>query len=540
MLIGAYHFAHPNDNPNITGAKSADTEAAYFWNIARNYITGGGSYLMPMLDYETAPTNLTKTASAQWVNEWCQDLVNYGKSNGVVVKPVVYTYTSFATSWLLATNTQWPLWMAQYPTSPNPQNGAPSSTSPWSTWAFWQFSSTETVSGIEGEVDEDVFDGTSPGLAAYVIGGPGISNQPVSMTVTPGTNVTFSVMATGSGTLQYQWEFDETNIPSATNSQYAIDNVQVTDAGGYSVLVSNSLGSVLSATAFLSVLGPLTNAPGSVVAPAGMVDWWPAEGNAIDIFGTANGTPQGDLGYVPGESGLAFQFDGTSAIITTGAADIPVPWTVCMWVNRQNTPQTSAGLLEDGTYSLKLEQYIGTHKVGLSVLGVGDYLFSPAYTVPAGVWTHLTFVGTSSGTTLYVNGVSEGSLANSIPLPRYYIGAAYISSSSKYVDFMLGSLDEIMTFNKALTAPQINAIYSAGSAGLVRAPQIIGAGLTGSDQVTISLEGQTGKNYTIYSSTNLATWTTVESLSNALGTNQFIDNAVTTNGQKFYWVSQSY
>ena len=105
---------------------------------------------------------------------------------------------------------------------------------------------------------------------------------------------------------------------------------------------------------------------------------------------------------------------------------------------------------------------------------------------------------------------------------------------------MLGSLDEIMTFNKALTAPQINAIYSAGSAGLVRAPQIIGAGLTGSDQVTISLEGQTGKNYTIYSSTNLATWTTVESLSNALGTNQFIDNAVTTNGQKFYWVSQSY
>jgi hypothetical protein len=217
-----------------------------------------------------------------------------------------------------------------------------------------------------------------------------------------------------------------------------------------------------------------------------MVNWWPAEGSAVDIFGTANGTPLGDVSFVPGESGLAFHFDGASAIITTGAADLPVPWTVCMWVNRQNTPQTSAGLLEDGTYSLKLEQYNGTHEVGLSVLSVGDYVFSPAYTVPPGVWTHLAFVGTSSGTSLYVNGALEGAVAKSIPLPRDYIGAGYISSSSKYIDFTLASLDEIMTFNKALTPSQINAIYSAGGAGLVRAPQILGAGINASDQLSIS------------------------------------------------------
>ena len=34
VLIGAYHFAHPDDDTNITGAKSADTEVAYFWNTA--------------------------------------------------------------------------------------------------------------------------------------------------------------------------------------------------------------------------------------------------------------------------------------------------------------------------------------------------------------------------------------------------------------------------------------------------------------------------------------------------------------------------
>ncbi len=120
---------------------------------------------------------------------------------------------------------------------------------------------------------------------------------------------------------------------------------------------------------------------------------------------------------------------------------------------------------------MKLEQSSGTHEVGLSVLSVGDYIFSPAYTVPVGTWTHLAFVGTSAGTSLYVNGAFKASLTNSIPLPRYYIGSEYITSSVKYVDFMQGSLDEIMLFNTALTPAQISAIYGTGSSGLWRAPQ---------------------------------------------------------------------
>ncbi len=52
VLIGAYHFARPSDDPNITGASSADTEAAYFWSFASGYVKGGGTYLVPMLDWE--------------------------------------------------------------------------------------------------------------------------------------------------------------------------------------------------------------------------------------------------------------------------------------------------------------------------------------------------------------------------------------------------------------------------------------------------------------------------------------------------------
>ncbi|MDB6112251.1 MAG: hypothetical protein JWR69_4001 [Pedosphaera sp.] len=541
VLIGAYHYARYDVN---TGTAGATSEANYFWSQSKNYLKGGGGYLMPMLDVEQAPgAAYTKTTLSQWVNQWCTTLSNNAAAVGIKLKPCIYASSSFAGTWLDSTVTKWNSDIAQWNYSQaSAQTGAPGY-SPWSTWTFWQYTDTGSVAGISGNVDGDIFNGTLAQLNATMVVttiGPAISSQPASLTVKPGTNAAFSVTATGSGTLHYQWQFSQTNIAGATASSYALTDVQATNAGAYAVLLTDNIGATTSDTAYLSVQELLTNAPGSIVAPSGMVNWWTADGSAIDIFGTANGTPQGGFYYAPGERELAFHFDGTNGLITTGAASLPVPWTVCLWVNRQNSPQTSSGLLEDGTYSLKLEQYNLTRQVGLTVLGVGDYIFSPAYTVPAGTWTHLTFVGTSTGTSLYANGVLKASLTNSIPLPRKYIGAGYITSSAKYVDFLLGSLDEIMTFNRALNATEISAIYSSGSAGLVHAPEVVSAQLAGTSQFTLKLKGQTGKNYTIYSSTNLIDWTAVGTLANTLGTNQFIDNGVSTNSQKFYRVSQTY
>jgi GH25 family lysozyme M1 (1,4-beta-N-acetylmuramidase) len=166
ILIGAYHFAHPETHLGLAGA---DEEAAHFWSIASNYLTGSGNYLMPVLDYETAPgSSYTKATSSQWANEWCQDIANYGASNGVLIVPIIYTYTSFATTWLNSSVTNWPLWMAASLNGQTPQTGAPFSTAPWTTWNFWQYGQGN-VSGIEGAVDEDVFNGTTADLAAYVI-----------------------------------------------------------------------------------------------------------------------------------------------------------------------------------------------------------------------------------------------------------------------------------------------------------------------------------------------------------------------------------
>jgi hypothetical protein len=84
-------------------------------------------------------------------------------------------------------------------------------------------------------------------------GGPTISTQPGSQTVNAGSSVSFTVVATGSGTLAYQWYKGTTGISGATGATFALTTVAVSDAGSYYVTVTNSAGSVTSSTATLTV-----------------------------------------------------------------------------------------------------------------------------------------------------------------------------------------------------------------------------------------------------------------------------------------------
>ena len=87
------------------------------------------------------------------------------------------------------------------------------------------------------------------------LGERAITQQPQSLTVQPGTNATFSVVATGAA-LNYQWRKNGTNIAGATGSNLIFTGVQPTNAGTYTVIVSNTVGSVTSTGAVLKVLVP--------------------------------------------------------------------------------------------------------------------------------------------------------------------------------------------------------------------------------------------------------------------------------------------
>lgn len=100
-----------------------------------------------------------------------------------------------------------------------------------------------------------------------------IKTQPVSKSAAIGTSVTFTVAATGSGDLTYQWFKGGVAIDGATSASYTIAAVSASDLGTYVVTVTNTLGTVTSDAVTLSLPGSsspvITTQPHSISAPAG-------------------------------------------------------------------------------------------------------------------------------------------------------------------------------------------------------------------------------------------------------------------------------
>ncbi len=73
-----------------------------------------------------------------------------------------------------------------------------------------------------------------------------------------GTDITFSVVATGTAPLSYQWQYNGINLTGAIGSSLTITNAQMTASGSYTVQVSNAAGFAISASAMLTVNLPST------------------------------------------------------------------------------------------------------------------------------------------------------------------------------------------------------------------------------------------------------------------------------------------
>lgn len=85
---------------------------------------------------------------------------------------------------------------------------------------------------------------------------PSITTQPANATVTTGGSASFTVVASGTAPLTYQWNKNGTAISGATSAAYTIATAQASDAASYTVTVVNSAGSVTSSAATLTVNAP--------------------------------------------------------------------------------------------------------------------------------------------------------------------------------------------------------------------------------------------------------------------------------------------
>jgi glucose/arabinose dehydrogenase/regulation of enolase protein 1 (concanavalin A-like superfamily) len=122
---------------------------------------------------------------------------------------------------------------------------------------------------------------------------PAITDQPDNVTVFAGQSASFQVSATGTAPLSYQWRKNNVNIPGATSSTYTITNVQASDAGNYSVVVSNSAGSATSQNATLTVNAPNARPTANITQPATGAMY--RGGDVINFSGTATDPEDGTL-----------------------------------------------------------------------------------------------------------------------------------------------------------------------------------------------------------------------------------------------------
>jgi hypothetical protein len=140
---------------------------------------------------------------------------------------------------------------------------------------------------------------------------PIILTQPQIQSVPAGSNAVFSVYAIGEQPLYYQWQknrvdlTDTGNIAGSTNDSLIICNVSSSDAGTYSVIVSNAFGFVTSTGALLAV-----NVMQNGGFESGNLNGWTQSGNTSATFVSGSSTyahsgnyglqagPSGSLGYI--------------------------------------------------------------------------------------------------------------------------------------------------------------------------------------------------------------------------------------------------
>lgn len=142
---------------------------------------------------------------------------------------------------------------------------------------------------------------------------PLIVQQPDSQTIDAGSGVIFTVVAGGSTPLSYQWQFNGTAIPGATNQTFMLDYVLPANTGDYTVLVSNPLGTVTSTPATLTVT---VQAPVITAQPASQAV---LGGGSVVLAVAATGVPaptyqwRRDGADIPGATNSTLALDDVTA-----------------------------------------------------------------------------------------------------------------------------------------------------------------------------------------------------------------------------------
>jgi len=241
-----------------------------------------------------------------------------------------------------------------------------------------------------------------------------------------------------------------------------------------------------------------------VNSPAGLVSWWPGEGNADDVIGENHGTLQEGTTFTPGVVGQAFILDGVDDFVLApevSELDGFSELTIDAWINFNSfstAPEETvvsviakyhSGLINGVSYYLAVFDP-GVLKIAVfqtCCAGLGSEIVASMLSndpvIPIGIFTHVAGVW-KGGTDfeLYVNGVQvpgtvvvggnfTGMVNNDTPI---LIGAFADVVPGNVFGHADGVIDEVEIYNRALSSSEIQAIFAAGSAGKCKPFQFSG------------------------------------------------------------------
>ncbi len=242
----------------------------------------------------------------------------------------------------------------------------------------------------------------------------------------------------------------------------------------------------------------ITPANACLTPPSGLVSWWPGNDSATDIIGGNNGTLENSAGYGLGEVNDSFSLNGNNQYVLIGqpvptSLQIQGPITLSAWIyptaypTSNGTPSGSAtwGLIagseEGSNHSAAAILFDGNQNSGSDIpIGAIDFdlgdgsAWHSAYTttqVPLNQWTLVTATATASNPMqIYFNGVAQPTVNGGTT--QYTGTVAYngdwfaIGQDNQSNWPFNGLIDEVQVYSTALTATQIQAIYTAGDAGM--------------------------------------------------------------------------
>ncbi|QEC66767.1 T9SS type A sorting domain-containing protein [Panacibacter ginsenosidivorans] len=327
-----------------------------------------------------------------------------------------------------------------------------------------------------------------------------INTQPVSQTICENQMVSFSIDATASDPLSYQWRKSGTDIPGETNSTLIISNVAASDAAEYDVIISGPAG--YSCPTIFSTKATLTVNPLSV---GGSVS-----GTSTVCSGSNNGTLT-----LSGQTGNVVRWESS----TDGGAT----WTT---IANTTTSQSYINLTQTTLYRAVVQSGVcsiansSSATITVNPVSVGGSLGGTTSVCSGSNNGTLTLSGQTGNVVRWESSVNGGAtwttIANTTTLQSY----TNLTQTIQYRAVVQSSVCSISNSSSAIIT--VNPISVGGA--------VSGAATvcSGSNSGTLTLSGQTGTIIRWESSTDGGiTWTTItnttttQSYTNIIQTTQF-------------------